>query len=236
MDGQRLSRRGALAWLGGLGIVAFIPGCGGGSKATTAVAAGPATTAAGTTAGAAPSCVLTPELTEGPYYLDLDLVRADITEDREGAPLALRVVVVDATSCEPLKDAAVDVWHCDAEGAYSGVEGGEGTFLRGIQMTDASGLAEFATIYPGWYMGRAVHVHVKVHIGTSEVHTGQLFFEDETSAAVYAEAEPYAERGQPDQLNADDQIYGQSGGTTIVAVEPSGDGYTGTVTLGVQRG
>jgi hypothetical protein len=83
-------------------------------------------------------------------------------------------------------------------------------------------------------MGRAVHVHVKVHIGTSEVHTGQLFFEDDTSAAVYAQ-EPYAERGQPDQLNADDQIYGQSGGTTIVEVAQADQGYLGTVTLGVQR-
>ena len=128
----------------------------------------------------------------------------------------------------------MDVWHCDAEGAYSGVEGGEGTFLRGIQMTDASGLAEFATIYPGWYMGRAVHVHVKVHIGTSEVHTGQLFFEDDMNAAVYAQ-EPYAERGQPDQLNADDQIYAQSGGTTIVGVVQADRGYVGAVTLGVQR-
>ncbi len=227
MDGQRISRRGALAWLGGLGIVALIPGCGNGSKQA-------ATAAAASTGAGAPSCTLMPELTEGPYYLDLDLVRSDITEDRDGAPLALRVHVVDASSCEPLKDAAVDVWHCDAEGAYSGVEGGEGTFLRGIQMTDGGGLAQFATVYPGWYMGRAVHVHVKVHIGTSEVHTGQLFFDDETTAAVYGE-EPYAERGTPDQLNADDQIFNQSGGTTIVNVAPADQGYLGTVTLGVQR-
>jgi protocatechuate 3,4-dioxygenase beta subunit len=225
--GHRISRRGALAWLGGLGIVAFIPGCGGGSRTAATTAA------AGTTA--APGCTLMRELTEGPYYLDLDLVRADITEDRDGAPLDLRVTVVDSTSCEPLKDAAVDVWHCDAEGAYSGVEGGEGTFLRGIQVTDASGVAEFATIYPGWYTGRAVHMHVKVHIGTTEVHTGQLFFEDDTTAAVYAQ-EPYSERGGPDRLNADDQIYRQSGGSTIVDVAQADQGYLGTVTLGVQRG
>src|SRR5262245_9058600 len=108
MEGQRLSRRGALAWLGGIGVLAFLPGCGGGSKAAT-------TAAAGTTAGTAPGCVLMRELTEGPYYLDLDLVRSDITEDRDGASLALRVHVVDASTCEPMKDAAVDVWHCDAE-------------------------------------------------------------------------------------------------------------------------
>jgi protocatechuate 3,4-dioxygenase beta subunit len=229
-EGNRISRRGVLAWLGGLGVVALIPGCGGNGK--SGAATGGTTTAAAS--GPAPSCVLMAELTKGPYYLDLDLVRSDITEDRTGAPLDLRVTVVDATSCEPLKDAAVDVWHCDAEGAYSGVEGGEGTFLRGIQMTDASGLAEFATIYPGWYTGRAVHVHVKVHVGTSEVHTGQLFFADEVTASVYAQA-PYSARSGPDRLNADDDIFAQSGGTTIVAVTSEGDGYAGAVTLGVQR-
>jgi protocatechuate 3,4-dioxygenase beta subunit len=230
MSEDRMSRRGVLAWLGGLGLIALIPGCGGSAKSGAAITA---TATAASTSRTTPSCVLMPELTEGPYYLDLDVVRGDITEDRTGAPLAVRVTVVDATSCEPVKDAAVDLWHCDAEGAYSGVEGGEGTFLRGIQMTDAAGLAEFGTVYPGWYVGRAVHMHVKVHIGTSEEHTGQLFFEDDVTADVYTQA-PYSDRPGPDQLNADDSIFGQSGGTTIVAVAPAGDGYTGTVTLGVQ--
>ena len=226
-DGLPLSRRRALAWLGGLGLAAVLPGCADDEQATT-----PATNAA-TTNGDAADCVLTPELTEGPYYLDLDLVRRDITEGRPGVPFDLAVRIVDAVSCEPLEGAAVDVWHCDAEGVYSGVEGDSGTFLRGIQMTGADGAASFRTIFPGWYTGRAVHIHLKVALGTEDVHTGQLFFDDATLAAVY-ESEPYAARGAPDTSNDADGIYGESGGTTIVAVTP-GESYRGAVTLGVQR-
>ena len=102
------------------------------------------------------------------------------------------------------------------------------------QLTDASGVATFLTIYPGWYQGRAVHIHVKVHVqGGDEEHTGQLFFDDAFTASVYA-AEPYAERGQPDTPNDADGIYAQSEGSTIVAVERAGDGYAGAVTLGVR--
>jgi Dioxygenase len=227
----RFSRRRLLAWAGGLGLAALVPGCGdgadGGDEAAPA-GAGP------TTSGAtAPDCVLTPELTEGPFYLDLDLVRRDITEDREGTPLDLVVTVLDADSCEPISDAAVDVWHCDAGGAYSGVEGGSGTFLRGIQVTDASGAAEFRTIYPGWYSGRAVHIHLKVHLGADEAHTGQLFFDEDITQAVY-EAPPYNARPGPDVPNEADGIFGESGGTTIVAVMP-GEPYRGEVRLGVRR-
>ena len=103
-----------------------------------------------------PDCVLTPEQLEGPFYIDLARVRRDIAEDRPGVPLALAVTVVDANNCEPVRNAAVDVWHCDALGIYSGEpsEGSAGTtFLRGIQLTDGDGLAEFATIYPGQYPG-----------------------------------------------------------------------------------
>jgi hypothetical protein len=98
-----------------------------------------------------PDCVLTPEQEEGPFYVDLAQVRRDIVEDRPGVPLALAVTVVDSNTCEPIRDAAVDVWHCDALGVYSGEpsEGSEGeTYLRGIQLTDGNGLAEFATVYP----------------------------------------------------------------------------------------
>jgi len=224
MDGVTLSRRRALAWLGGLGLAAVVPGCADddpGATPTTSVAQGPA------------DCVLMPELTEGPYYLDLDVVRRDITEGRPGAPFDLAVTVVDADSCEPIEGAAVDVWHCDAEGVYSGVQGDSGTFLRGVQMTGADGVASFRTIFPGWYTGRAVHVHLKVALGTTDVHTGQLFFDEATLAAAY-ESEPYAGRGAPDISNEADGIYGQSGGTTVMAVTP-GETYRGSVTLGVQR-
>ncbi|MCA9881019.1 MAG: hypothetical protein KC442_24640, partial [Thermomicrobiales bacterium] len=113
-------------------------------------------------------CLMTPELTEGPYYLDTDLLRQNITEGTPGVPLQLQVLVADANTCEPLTNAAVDIWHCDAQGYYSGVDANPGggasggpavdtdTFLRGIQETGADGVAEFTTIYPGWYTGRTV--------------------------------------------------------------------------------
>ena len=123
-DGLPLSRRRALAWLGGVGLAAVLPGC-----ADDEQAAAPSTTAPATDSAAA-DCILTPELTEGPYYLDLELVRRDITEGRPGVPFDHAVTVLDTESCEPIEGAAVDVWHCDAEGVYSGVEGDSGTFLR----------------------------------------------------------------------------------------------------------
>jgi protocatechuate 3,4-dioxygenase beta subunit len=231
-DGSPMSRRRALGVLGALGLAAIAAGCAdeGGSSAPARETS--TTTAAGSTGDDV--CVLTPELTEGPYYLDLDLVRRDIVDGRPGSPLDLRVKVVEADACTPIENAAVDIWHCDAGGAYSGVSGDDGTFLRGIQMTDADGVAEFRTIYPGWYTGRAVHIHLKVNLGGSETFTGQLFFDDATTAGVY-EAEPYADRGEPDTSNAADGIFGQSGGSTVVAVTRGGAGYSGNVTLGVQR-
>jgi protocatechuate 3,4-dioxygenase beta subunit len=227
---QLITRRRLLAWAGWLGLAAVVPGC-----ADDDEPAGLGTTGTSTAEATVADCVLTPELTEGPYYLDLDLVRKDITEGRPGVPFDLAVKVVDADGCEPIRDAAVDIWHCDAGGSYSGVEGDTGsTFLRGIQMTDASGDAAFRTIFPGWYTGRAVHIHLKVHLGGSETFTGQLFLDDDVLAAVY-QTEPYDARGAPDTSNESDGIYGQSGGTTIVAVTTGADSYSGSVTLGVER-
>jgi protocatechuate 3,4-dioxygenase beta subunit len=233
LENLPLSRRRALGLLGGLGLAAFLPGCADDEPAATAADAG---TGTGGDAGAgAVDCVLMPEVTEGPYYLDIDLVRSDITESRPGLPLDLRVTVVDADACEPIADAAVDVWHCDAGGVYSGVEGADGeTFCRGVQMTDADGVAEFRTIFPGWYAGRAVHIHVKVIPGAGEAHTGQLFFEDQRIAAAY-ESEPYAERSGPETTNSADGIYAETDGSTVVALVSAGDGYTGAITLGVRR-
>jgi protocatechuate 3,4-dioxygenase beta subunit len=212
-----LTRRRALQLAGGLGLAAVIPACASeGSPGSETTAASTAEASTETAATAAPDCVLMPELTEGPYYLDLDLVRSDITEGGQGLPLDLRVNVVDAGSCEPIEGAAVDVWHCDAEGAYSGVQGAEGeTFCRGVQLTDASGAADFRTVFPGWYTGRAVHIHIKVSADGDPTHTGQLFFDSETLSAVYA-TEPYATRGEPDQPNESDGIYQESGGVTVL--------------------
>jgi protocatechuate 3,4-dioxygenase beta subunit len=232
MDEMRLTRKRVLGWVGGLGLAVLIPGCANddsseGSAAATTVA--PTTTAATTT----PDCVLTPELTDGPYYLDLDLMRRDITEGRSGLPFDLAVKVVDAESCEPIEDAVVDVWHCDAEGVYSGVQGDDGTFLRGVQVADGTGTASFRTIFPGWYAGRAVHIHLKVIQG-GQTWTGQLFFDDATIDRVYA-MDAYADRGSADTPSSADGIFGQSGGSTIVATTIGDDLANGGVTVGVER-
>ena len=220
-------------------------------------------------------CLLTPEQTEGPYYLPLELLRQDITEDKPGLPLRLRIAVTDVTSCALLEHAAVDIWHCDAQGFYSGVTGepgggasqeagagaAAGTFLRGIQRTNADGIAEFETIYPGWYSGRTVHIHMKVHIGgTSDVleqptpaaetgtyegghvsHTGQLYFADAISDEVYATADAYAGRDDARRLrNHQDGILGEHAGEPgfVLTLTPlvEGDiaqGFLGEITIGV---
>src|SRR5664280_3272100 len=146
---RTITRRGSLLALGGLAAGAL------GWKVDTARSAGDGP--AGIASGAI-SCVLTPELTEGPYYISGEKVRRVITEGRPGAPLSLALTVVDASTCKPVKGASVDIWHCDALGVYSGVQGNIGTFMRGVQRTDASGLVRFTTVYPGWYNGRAVHI------------------------------------------------------------------------------
>jgi protocatechuate 3,4-dioxygenase beta subunit len=192
--------------------------------------AGPRAVASG-----AVTCVLSPELTEGPYYLPNEAVRRDITEGKKGTPLRLHLSVVDVSSCKAVKGAAVDVWHADADGVYSGVSGNSGTFMRGVQRTDRTGLAVFDTIYPGWYHGRAVHIHVKVHAGGNVVHTGQFFFPDALTAKVYRAA-PYRARGNPDMLNAADSIYRNGGSKSLLALTRNGTGYLGSIVMGVHTG
>src|SRR5207253_1873231 len=140
------------------------------------------------------------------------------TEARRGTPLTLRAAVVSASSCKPIKGAAVDVWHADAAGTYSGVLGNTGTFMRGIQKTNAKGLALFQTVYPGWYQGRTVHIHVKVHLGGNVVHTGQLYFPDTVTDAVYRNP-PYSSRGNRDVRNAADSIFRNGGSKSLLSVK-----------------
>ena len=163
-------------------------------------------------AGDSVSCLLTPEQTEGPYYIAKEKLRRNITDGRPGTPLTLRLGVVDAKTCRPIKGAAVDIWHCDASGIYSGFGAGRGsrTFMRGIQRTSANGVATFKTVYPGWYQGRTVHIHVKVHVRGNVVHTGQLYFPDRVTDAAYGKA-PYSARPNRDVRNADDMIFHNGG-------------------------
>jgi protocatechuate 3,4-dioxygenase beta subunit len=225
VDDAPLTRRGSLLKLGG-GLVALVaPGLV--RSAAAEAGTGPAAVASG-----AVSCVLAPEQTEGPYYVPGERVRRNITEGRPGAPLSLRLRVVDASTCRPVKGAAVDVWHCDALGVYSGVQGNTGTFMRGVQRTDATGLAVFTTVYPGWYQGRTVHIHVKVHIGGNVVHTGQLYFPDTLTDAVYGKT-PYSRRPGRTTRNADDAIFRNGGRLSMLALRRANGRYTGLITMGV---
>ena len=181
------------------------------------------------------SCVLTPEQTEGPFYIEAARLRRNITAGRPGTPLTLRLTVVDATTCRPIKGAAVDVWHCDAGGTYSGFDAAAGkSFLRGVQRTDAGGVATFRTIYPGWYPGRAVHIHVKVHVGGDVVHTGQLYFPDRVTDAVH-QRKPYKARGRRTTRNAQDSLYRNGGSRSLLRLRKNAEGaYVGTLTTGVR--
>ena len=259
--GRILTRREVLALIGVGGVAATLAACAPGSTGAASAGASAANGGAATagasagaspdasvaaSAGTLPTCVVVPELTEGPYYVDVNLERSDIRPNTadgavaEGTPLELAWVVsqVDGNGCLPLEGAIVDVWHCDALGVYSGVQGSSGTdFLRGFQRTDAGGGATFTTIYPGWYQGRAVHIHFKIRTEPDAdagfEFTSQLFFDDALNQQVFASG-VYAAKGQPDQPNASDGIFNQSGGATLLDVTQDGDSYKTTFEIAVQ--
>jgi protocatechuate 3,4-dioxygenase beta subunit len=229
MDDQRMSRRASLASLGGL--VAGAAGLAG-LRAAEDAGAGPAGVASGLI-----TCVLAPEQTEGPYYVDGAALRRDVREGRPGVPLTLRLTVANASSCKPIKGAAVEIWHCDAGGVYSATsvqDTADERFLRGVQRTDAKGLAIFKTIYPGWYQGRTVHIHTMVHIGGNVVHTGQLYFSDAVTDAVYTRSS-YSARPSRTTRNAADSIYRNGGKRSTLKLVKKGSTYVGSITMGVQR-
>ncbi len=182
-------------------------------------------------------CLVQPELTEGPFYVDPGLVRQDIGEGRPGLPLVLRLQVVSA-DCRPLPGARVDIWHCDAEGIYSGVEGDTGTFLRGTQVTGPDGVAEFRTIFPGWYPGRVTHVHYMVFLEGSKALTSQVFFDDALVGTVHSEHPAYEGRGAQDTGLDADRIARSAGEGAVAQVEldaPDGEAVAALV-VGVAEG
>jgi protocatechuate 3,4-dioxygenase beta subunit len=189
-----------------------------------------------------------PAQTEGPYFVDEKLNRSDIRSDpsdgsvKSGTPLEVTFAVsqLGAESCTPIAGAVVDVWHCDASGVYSDVQDpGFSTrgrkFLRGYQVTDASGRATFKTIYPGWYRGRAVHIHftVRTNPNASSAHefTSQIYFDDAMNDTIFSRA-PYSGKGQI--RNAQDGIFRDGGSQLILAVKPAGSGYSGTFDIALQ--
>lgn len=196
-------------------------------------------------------CVLSATMTAGPFYIDEALVRRDIRDGRPGAAFLLRLKIVDSKTCEAMPGAAVDVWHCDAEGNYSAAPAlgrqertPEGhlrpingdRFLRGRQIANVDGIVEFVTIYPGWYSGRTPHIHFTVQVGEREVATSQLFFANELSAEVFA-GPPYAARGMADTTNNSDGVLrsvGRADGVWPRMVR-DGERLVGTLTVGVAR-
>ena len=246
--GQILSRRDALKLLG-IGSAAFLAACAS-PEATGTVVPTAGSTQVSATASSALDCVVRPEMTIGPYFVDDQLNRSDIRSEpsdssvKEGVPLTLNISVasVGNNSCTPIEGAQVDVWHCDAQGQYSGVsDQGFDTsgqkFLRGYQLTDANGAVQFQTIFPGWYSGRAVHIHFTIRTkaadGEDYQFTSQFFFDDTLTDQVHA-LEPYASKGQRDTRNANDNIF--SGGGDQLLLNLQGDttnGYTGSVSIGL---
>lgn len=175
-------------------------------------------------------------MTEGPYYIDDEAVRSDITEGKPGIPLRLDLTVVDADTCSPIPGASVEIWHADATGNYSGFGSATAnrTFLRGVQIAGDDGTVTFHTLYPGWYQGRAVHIHLKAHKGGNQVHTTQLFFDEDVSDAVYGTS-PYNSRSGRRTTNAQDNIYAGGGEQSTLVLAKNGDAYVGTLTLGIRN-
>ena len=248
--GRILTRREILTLLGGSALLAACTPAAVGAPSPTAVATAAVPTAAsaaapsGATAVVLPSCVVRPALTEGPYFVDEKLDRSDIRSEpstnavKPGVPLGLTFLVsrVSGSSCTALAGATVDVWQCDALGAYSDVTD-RTKFLRGYQTTDVTGKSAFTTVWPGWYPGRAVHIHFKIRAAAANGRvadfTLQLFFDETLNDQIFAVA-PYGQRGGSGRLrNSGDGIFQQSGGTLTLTPTRSGDGYAATFDIGL---
>lgn len=221
---SKLDRRTVLRTAGGAGLAAAFGARALGLLGEDALAADAAT------------CLLTPEATEGPYWVEYGISRRNVTEGGPGTPVVIRFTVLNALTCKTIRNADVEIWHCDPLGDYSAVNGATTRFLRGHQRSSAKGIAEFLTIFPGWYRGRTPHIHMKVAVGGNEVHTGQIFFDETLTRTVYRQA-PYAARGQYDTPHAQDLIYRQAGGSRaeLKLKRRAGGlkGSVGTIAIGV---
>jgi protocatechuate 3,4-dioxygenase beta subunit len=236
-----VNRRKAFGLLG-LGGVATAIGCGSSTTSPSTTSSG-STTSGGT--GTSSACAITPEETAGPYPDQLGMIntaaffRQDVTEGRSGVPLTLTLTVVNVNSaCVPVSGLAVEIWQCDATGNYSeyaqpGYNGTGQTFLRGLQTTGGDGRATFRTIYPGWYAGRATHIHVQIFSSGRTLKTTQVAFPEEVSFAVY-QTGAYAVHGQNTTRNATDNVF--SDGTQYEMATLTGSavaGFTATLTVGI---
>jgi protocatechuate 3,4-dioxygenase beta subunit len=228
---KRLSRRDALGLLGGVSAV-LASGCGGSPTSPTTPTSPPATTPPGT----ASTCVVSPNETIGPFPSLSDFVRSDVRENKQGLSLTLTITVVNTNSaCAPVAGAMVDIWQCDADGNYSQY-GSERTltYLRGLQTTEATGRVTFVTIYPGWYQGRATHIHVEVTVNGRSAKVTQIAFPEDVTAQVYRTG-VYASSGQNPTTNARDNVFSDGVANELITIT-GGDatsGYTGSFQVGI---
>jgi protocatechuate 3,4-dioxygenase beta subunit len=226
MKKKTIGRREALAAMGAAGA-ALALGCGGDSPTATSTTT---TGAADSTTSTNAACAVTPTETEGPFPSLTNLFRSDIREGKAGTLLTLTIRVVNASSsCAPLSGANVEIWHVDAAGNYSqyGSQTAQ-TYLRGIQTTNASGEVTFTTIYPGWYQGRATHIHAEVTIGGVSRKVTQIAFPESVNGTVYGTG-AYASRGSNPMSNLSDGIFRDSLSSELVT--PTGSpasGYAAT--------
>ena len=237
MSSSKLARREAVMRLMGVAGAAVAWGCG--AETATSPSSTTTTTTTGSTSGSVAStngaCAVTPEETAGPYPSVVSIVRSDIREGKSGVPLNLTITVVNTSNgCAPVANANVEIWHCDVSGNYS--EYGSQTtqtYLRGIQTTDASGQAHFTTIYPGWYQGRATHIHIEVKINSRSVKVTQIAFPEAINNTVYASS-VYASRGSNPTSNLSDGIFADSLSSELVtpAGAPS-SGYTASCQVAI---
>lgn len=245
--GTNLTRREVLSFVGGTVGVTFL-GCL--RNQSAAIASTASSIKAPTATATTPACVIKPQQTEGPYFVDEKLNRSDIRSDpsdglmKQGVPLRLvfQVSQVGDRACTPIRNAIVDVWHCDAEGIYSDVSDRQSDtvgkkFLRGYQVTNAEGMAEFLTIYPGWYPGRTVHIHFKIRTDSASQQsydfTSQLYFDDAITDQVHTQT-PYAARGQRNQKNEQDGIFHQGGEQLMLQLAQAERGYVGRFEIGLE--
>ena len=225
-----LTRRAALGAIGAA-AAAVAAACGDSPTSATAV---DTSSSSGTTSTNS-TCAVTPTETVGPYPSRTDMFRSDIRENRSGTLLTLTINVVNVgNACAAVPNADVEIWHVDAAGDYSQYGSQTAaTFLRGIQTTNASGQVTFTTIYPGWYQGRATHIHVEVTMSGRSIKVSQIAFPETVNNTVHT-AGVYASRGTNPISNQSDGIFSDSLGSELVTpVGSPSSGYTATFQIGV---
>lgn len=241
---SKLNRREVFSFVGAAAAALFV------GHLREQSASGQAPTQTPTQTVTTPGCIVRPQQTEGPYFVDEQLNRSDIRSNpsdglvKTGVELRLvfQVSRIDGNSCTSLAGAVVDVWHCDALGVYSDVQDRSSDtrgqkFLRGYQVTDKNGMAQFITIFPGWYQGRTAHIHFKIRTDTSSQagyeFTSQLYFDDSLTDQIHAQA-PYTNRGQRTLKNDQDYLFQGEGEELMPQLTKDTKCYVGIFPIGLQ--